>query len=446
MSPDPLAIATPLFTGVAALHLGVFVCADTALTALGPMRLSALATHAKPRYRKHLERAARLQVTVQARYLAWRALSLCVTAGSTVLWLRQLDLPPSSLAASAFGALLVLAVIVELSASLGRRAVDTLLPPLLICLRPYELVIAPLAFLTGGFTYLLKWRRTTDPKVTEAEVELIVDQGERAGTIEQGDAELIRNVLEFSDRIARDAMVPRTKVVAIKVDTPFEDWLQTVTESGHSRYPVYEHDMDDVFGLVYAKDLFPVVTSSWRAPPISTDDPDGTPSQRSAQLLDIVREPVKFVSETTPLPDLLRAMRHDRQHLAVVVDEFGGTSGIVTLEDVLEEIVGDIQDEYDQEEAPIVDLGQGRLIVNASVLVSELSAYLGQNLDPEQKYDSLAGMLTEKTGSVPTEGTTVMLQGLRFIVRASDEKHIESVEIVRGISQDDPLSSRRAAS
>jgi putative hemolysin len=392
--------------------------------------------------------------TVQARYLAGLVVSLCVAAGGMTRWLDGLGLDTTTYLACAGCAILLIAIIVELSASIGRRAADWFVPVALVVLWPYEILIAPLAFLTGGFTYALKWRRKADPKIIEAEVELMVDQGERAGLIEHKEAELMRNVIEFSDLVTRTAMIPRKKVVAIQIDTPFDEVLRTVTETGHSRYPVYRSDLDDIFGLLYAKDLFRVVKKSWRPPPpdsgtqpndSSPDDVNGHIAQPVGRLHDIVREPVKFVSESTPLQALLTEMRQDAQHLAVVVDEFGGTSGVVTLEDVLEEIVGDIQDEYDQEEVPIVDLGEGRLIANASVLVSELSAYLGQELDPDAKYDSLAGMLIETTGSVPDEGTTVLLFGMRFIIRESDQKHIETVEIVRS-RLSDTSGSHRAAS
>ncbi len=439
--------------GVAALHAGVFACADTALTSLSDTRLAALAQEASPRMKRPLQRVTEERDVVQARYRAGRVVSLCLAAGSVAVWLeakRQTGLDLVTHLSMAAVVVLALAIIVELSASLGRRAADWVLPLQLLALRPYELVMAPLAFLTGGFTYVLKWRGKTDPRVAETEVELMVEEGERAGYIEEGDAELIRNVLDFGDLTTRDAMVPRKKVIAIPIDTPIEKVLQIVTESGHSRYPVYRDDIDDIFGLLYAKDLFRVVKQSWRPPSAEpaadSEPPADTPSQRTARLLDIVRQEVKFVSESQPLTSLLREMRQDRQHMAIVVDEFGGTSGIVTLEDVLEEIVGDIRDEYDVEEAPIMDVGKGRLIANASVLVSDLSAYLGQDLDPEEKYDSLAGMITDKVGSVPAEGTTVVMLGMRFIVRESDEKHIETVEIVRGRNLADNSGPHRAAS
>ena len=456
LSADPSLITPVIIAGVAALHAGVFACADTALTSLGSARLSALAKEGKARTKGALERAVKNRATIQARYLAGRVVSLCIAAGSAAYALDRLRLEATLTIAVAAGALLALAIIIELSASLGRRAADWVTPVCLFMLWPYEIVLAPLGFLTGGFTFLFKWTSKTDPKVTETEVEMMVAQQERAGNIEQEDAELIRNVLEFSDLSARDAMVPRTKVVAIKLDTPLEAVLKTVTDTGHSRYPVYEEDLDHIVGLLHAKDLFRVIKRSWR-PPAPRDsseesggpdsDPSGedTPSQRMARLYDIVRSPVKEALQSQPLTILLREMRNDRQHLAIVVDEFGGTSGIVTLEDILEEIVGDIQDEYDQEAVPIMDMGHGRLIAQASVLVSELSSYLGQDLDPDAKYDSLGGMLTDKIGSVPDEGTTVSLFGMRFIVRESDEKHIETVEIARTGSLADTSGSHRAA-
>jgi CBS domain containing-hemolysin-like protein len=446
LSADPLPLSPPLIAaGVAALHAGLFACADTALTSLSAARLAALAKEATPRTKHNLDRAVADRPTIQARYLAGRVVSLCIAAGGMGIWLSSLHLDALLNAACAGSAILLMAIIIELAASLGRRAADSFVPLALLALWPYEMLVAPIAFLTGGFTYALKWGALNDPKITEAEVEIIVEQGEADGTIEHKDAELMRNVLDFSDLVARDAMIPRKKVIGIKSDTPLDEVLLTVTESGHSRYPVYRHDLDDIFGLLYAKDLFRIVRRSWRPPPANGAEDGKPPSQRSARMLDIVREPVKFVSESQPLPTLLQQMRQDRQHIAVVVDEYGGTSGVVTLEDVLEEIVGDIQDEYDHEEVPIVDLGQGRLIANASVLVSELSAYLGQELDPEERYDSLAGMLTEKIGSVPPEGTTVIMFGMRFIIRESDEKHIETVEIVRG-RRADTSGAHRAAS
>ena len=329
----------------------------------------------------------------------------------------------------------------------GRRGADSLVPILLLVLRPLELLLAPLALFTqlvGRFATPF-WR--PNPRVTEAEVEIMVDHGEQSGVLEEEHAELLRNVLEFEDLCARDAMIPRSRVTAIKVDTPIAAVLRTITETGHSRYPVYREEIDDVFGLIYAKDLFRVVGDSWRPPPV-----DGEPLARSVsratRLLDIVRQPIRVVSESQPLSVILKEMRQQREHLAIVVDEFGGFAGIVTLEDILEEIVGDIRDESDALDAPIVETIEGLLDVDASILVQELSAYLGVTLDPNEQHDTLGGLLVDTLGQVPTRGTTVTLEGVRFVVRESDEKHIVRVQIVRPprlISSEEqpPASSQR---
>jgi CBS domain containing-hemolysin-like protein len=230
---------------------------------------------------------------------------------------------------------------------------------------------------------------------------------------------MIRNVLEFQDRNAKDVMIPRSRVEAIEVSTPLDKVLQVVTESGHSRYPVYRGELDNVMGLLYAKDLFKVLEEH---------------RLKKTSLREIVRSPANFVAESQPLATLLKEMRGRREHLAIVVDEFGGVSGIVTLEDVLEEIVGDIRDEHDeQEQPPIQDLGDGRLMADAQMVsVRDLSTYLGEETPPDGDH-TLEGMLTEHLGKIPEAGTAVSKYGLRFIVRDCDEKHIGKVEIVRPV-------------
>lgn len=411
---------------------GLFACADTALTSLGAARLGALAQEAAPRYRRTLERAVERRSTLQSRYLAWRVLCVGAAAGSFVLWLVPLGLDLSRLIALAVGAILLLNIVIESCCEIGRRTADWVMPIFSLVLIPLELLIAPLAFLSSGFARLVKFRQNNDHSVTETEVEIMVDMRERSGALGQQPAELIRNVLEFSELTARDAMIPRKRMTAIKLDTPFERVLQIVTETGHSRYPVYQEDLDDILGLLYVKDLFRVLKRSWRPPSATVDGAANiTPSQNEARILDSVRAQVKYASETQSLTTLLAEMRQDRQHMAIVVDEYGGTSGIVTLEDLLEEIVGDIQDEFDLEEAPIVHDATGRLIADAAVPISDLSAYLGSELDPDGQYESLAGMLTDKVGEVPSKGTAINVDGMRFIIEESDEKHISKVVIVR---------------
>jgi CBS domain containing-hemolysin-like protein len=308
----------------------------------------------------------------------------------------------------------------EVTTTLARKHADHVAPMAARYLRPLEVAMFPLALPLGWLGSIIARQDVVgdppDPRLAEAEVENLIEEGERNGVLDPEPAEMIRNVLEFQDRTAKDVMVPRSRVEAIDVSMPIEKVLLLVSESGHSRYPVYREQIDNIVGLLYAKDLFKQLEE--RRP-------------KNVLLRDIVRTPANFAAESQPLSSLLKEMRSRRQHLAIVVDEFGGVSGIVTLEDVLEEIVGDIRDEHDVEEAPpIQDLGNGRILADAAVSLRELSAYLGPDMPDDDSY-TLEGMITEHLGKIPEKGTSLNKFGMRFIVQDCDEQHIGRVEIIR---------------
>jgi CBS domain containing-hemolysin-like protein len=415
MDSVPLAplVAAILTTVAGALFAG----ADTALTSLSSTRLAALIEQSTGSRRGAYERIQRDETTMRARYLIGRIVCNVATAVSLVVAFEPLG-------ASAPWVGLVTAVVAsgffsELSTTLGKVHADRAAAFAALWLRPLELAVTPLASPLGWAASLVRKRgavRPPDPRVAEAEVEIMVDEVEKSGLFGREPAEMIRNVLDFADRTVRDVMVPRGSVDALELSTPIDQVLETVSEGGHSRYPVYREQLDNVVGLLYAKDLFKAIEAR---------RPKGT------TLRDVIRSPANFVAESQPLSSMLREMRAKRQHLAIVVDELGGLSGIVTLEDVLEEIVGDIRDEHDPGEAPIQDLGDGRLVADAGVTMSDLSAYLGTSLPDAPEHDSLEGMLTAHLGHVPEVGTAISKFGLRFIVRDSDDKHIGKVEISR---------------
>jgi len=431
LSADPLPITEPLIAAcIATLSAALFSGVGTALTSVSTARLGALSKESQKRFAAGLARAAKRHDDVNGRYLTGRIVSVAVAVSAYTLWLDSLAESARITITLAGAGLLALGAVLHGAAAVGGRASDRVLVRGLFLMRPFELLMAPVALLMHSFTLLFpKVKARPDPAVTETEVELMIDQRELAGQIEHEPAELIRNVLEFSEMAARDVMVPRKHVTAIRLGTPLDKVVQIITKTGHSRYPVYRDNIDDVFGLLYAKDLFQLLSRSWRPPPPGAD----TPSLRAAQLMPIVREPIRIVSEASPLSVMLREMRVEREHLAVVVDEFGAFIGVLTLEDILEEIVGDIQDEHDAEKSPIVEVSPGRLLADAAMPLEELSEYLGEALESGGQYDTLGGMLTDKLGSVPEVGTEIGAFGLHFIVRESDAKHIAKVEIVVGM-------------
>jgi len=431
-SAEPL--LGPLWGAFAAAIVGaLFACADTALTSLSPARLGALARESAEPARASLERAVRRRKPLQARYTAGRLLFLGASVALFTWWLVAWDTTYLTRLASALAAVLALGTLLQGATAVGRRNADRVVSLAVRYLWPFEwlLLVAPVATVTRDLSSFFFRNREPerDPRISETEVEMMLDEGERSGLLPQGPAEMMRNVLDFSELTARDAMVPRTRAVAIELSTPFEEVLDLVRETGHSRYPVYRGNPDEVVGLLYAKDLFRVLGAWPQRSARGSADEQHLPLP--ATVADIIRRPSQLVYESQPLSSVLKEMRQSRQHLAVVVNEFGATIGIVTLEDVLEEIVGDIQDELDTDEAPIVELGDGSLLADAAVLLSDLSAYLGTEIDPEGQFDSLGGMLTEQLGHVPQVGTTIAAYGMRFVVRDADEKRVARVEIIR---------------
>jgi len=405
---------------VSAVVGALFAAADTALTSLSGPRLTALIDQAEGADKKAFERIRTADTKLRSRYLLGRIVSATATAIITLLVL----LPRISFGASwiAFGiTVAITGTLYEVSTTLARKYADLVAPMAARYLRPLEIAMFPLAIPLGWLGSAIASKDVVieppDSRLAEAEVENLVEEGERSGLLDPEPAEMIRNVLEFQDRTAKDVMVPRSRVEAIDVSMPIEKVLLLVSESGHSRYPVYREQIDNIVGLLYAKDLFKQLEE--RRP-------------KKVALRDIVRSPANFVAESQPLSSLLKEMRSRRQHLAIVVDEFGGVSGIVTLEDLLEEIVGDIRDEHDVEEAPpIQDLGNGRIVADAAVSLRELAAYLGADMPTEDESHTLEGMITEHLGKIPEKGTSLSKFGMRFIVQDCDEQHIGRVEIIR---------------
>ncbi|HET8723118.1 MAG TPA: hemolysin family protein [Anaeromyxobacteraceae bacterium] len=264
------------------------------------------------------------------------------------------------------------------------------------------------------------------PAVTSEEIEYIIEMGTREGVLDEVKEELLNSVLEFADRVVKEIMVPRTRMVAIDRDAPREEIVRIVAENPYSRMPVYDGSVDNVVGVLMVRDA--VLELGRGTGPFPWDR---------------VLKPAFFVPEQMKVSRLLKEMQRRKTHLAVVVDEFGGTSGVVTLEDVLEEIVGEIQDEADAESAPVKSVGQGVWIADAAVPLRELEEYVDRDagVEPgrpgllrfpeEGDYETLGGFVTASAGRVPPVGAHVEHGGFRFTVRGADERRVTRVEIAR---------------
>jgi putative hemolysin len=420
-----------------AVIAALFGTASAAVSALSTARKAALRETLAGPNRAALDRYMARGQEVESRWLVLRVLGI---ASSALLIGRQL---PGGLdgwlsVIAALCALAAYGVPVEILKALVLRSPERSAVLLLRYLRPIELLAVPIARPLSMIGKLVVGRPGSRPKsepppprVTETEVEIIVNEGEQNGSLDHEQSEMIRNVLDFKSLTAGEVMVPRTRVKAIDLDTPPAELLSLIQEAGHSRYPVYKQRVDSVVGILHAKDLLGYVAEH------------GTLDGLSLQKL--LRTPVAFVPDMQSASSVLKDMRAGRHHLAIVVDEFGSVLGIVTLEDLVEEIVGDIRDEYDVEEPAIVELEDGRLLVDASISISDLSRYLGAELPESSDYHSLGGFIVDRLGRVPRIGAKLGALGLEFVVRDADDRHVAKVEIVRAPGGASSRSSISAA-
>jgi len=235
--------------------------------------------------------------------------------------------------------------------------------------------------------------------VDRAELRGLVDYLERRNGIEPGERDMVRSVFELGDTIVREVMVPRTDMVFIEADKTVEQALSLALRSGFSRIPVVGENEDDVVGIAYLKDIV-----AW-----SHEHPGAEATEKVATVM----RPASYVPDSKPVDELLRQMQAQRNHVAIVIDEYGGTAGLVTIEDILEEIVGEITDEYDNEQPPVEWLSGGSARVTARLSATELGELFGVNLEDED-VETVAGLLAHALGRVPIAGSTATMHGLRL--------------------------------
>ncbi|MBQ6380510.1 MAG: HlyC/CorC family transporter [Clostridia bacterium] len=274
-------------------------------------------------------------------------------------------------------------------------------------------VVKLLSVSANGVVRLLGMNPNADEEtVTEEEILMMVDVGEEKGVIEEAQSEMVSNIFEFDDVTAGELMVHRTEIVAVEMQDSIEEVLTLATESGRSRIAVYEDDIDSIKGVIYVKDLIPYV---------------GKAVPKSVTIKKMIR-PALFVPESKKADDLFEDMCKSRIQIAVVVDEYGGTAGIITLEDLVESIVGDIQDEYDDEEADVEKVDEGIYNFEGDCDIEDAEDSLGIEL-PIEDYDTLAGFVLEQLGDIPDVGDKFDYKNLTFTVTEMDENKIEKIRV-----------------
>jgi putative hemolysin len=406
----------------------VFSALSAGLGSLGEARLRAV-SEAGGRLGPLAQRTLDHGNEIRSRLLVARVTCLTVAAA-----LSTIDSPAFPWLGSAWavvGVALAYAASATLASAIAVRRAPEAMLRLYGFLRPFEIlvmpVVVPLVLIDRAVERLLPGPRdSVSPyaeRIAELAVEHVLEQGEEEGSIAEEQAQLLWNVLEFKNTVAREVMVPRTQIIAFDIETDIEVVLASIIEHGHSRYPVYVKAIDQVEGVLYAKDLFRAFREDQTL--------DGI------RLSDVVRRPAIFVPEGQKIGTLLREMQARRSHMAVVADEFGGVSGLVTLEDIVEEIVGEIQDEHDAEEPMIRAIGDGRFEAQAGISLYDLEEYLGEPLHHQQgDYDSLGGLVVQLAGRVPSPGESVRAGRFELSVLEGDDRRVAKIEIALSEASD----------
>lgn len=249
---------------------------------------------------------------------------------------------------------------------------------------------------------------------SEEEIRLLLAHGQKSGVIDATEYRLIENIFDFTETSVKEIMVPRTGVFALDLDKPFEENLKDAVESGYTRIPVFKEDIDHIVGILYMKDILRLEDKT-----------------KEVRLESILRA-VHFTPETTSISRLMQNFMQQRFHMAVVIDEFGGTSGILTLENILEKIVGQIQDEYDEEKSDVESQSDGSFLVASKIRVEEFNRAFQANIPQDQDYETLGGFLNDQAGHIPHMGEEIRYGNLTFKVTRKSPKQVQQVRVIPG--------------
>lgn len=434
MDPDPANILITLFF---LLLTALFQLCDEAFTAIGEARIRELEEEGNRRarsIRRMLQRqqrfTSRIRITTMFGGIGLAFCMMRLFYKPVFLWVRD------GIARYVGGAttLLTVYLLMAVASTFVFGFVCCILPRRLVSRHPEKAALTlvpifavfyhlsyPLYGLCAFFAYpFIRFAgvklHEDDEAVTEEDIREMMDMGEEIGAIEGIQKDMVNNIFEFDDITAAEIMTPRIDVTAVDVEDALPDALKLAVENGYSRLPVYEEDIDHVIGILYIKDLLPYV---------------GRNLPKNVTIRSLLRD-THFVPDTKKCDELFEEMNQKHLQMAIVVDEYGGVAGIVTVEDLLESIVGNMQDEFDNEEEEITQLDEDSFEVDGTLSVNELEELLDTEL-PEGDYDTVAGFVLDQLGHIPEEGeaAAVQFENLTFTVKEMDDLRIENILIER---------------
>ncbi len=416
---------------------GFFVAGEIALVSIRRSRVEQLVDEGRPgarRVRRLLDEPGRFLAVSQLGLTVIGFFASAYAAVSLVKSLRDLIAPivgdsAQGIALVIVTVLLALFTIVfaelvpkTLALANAERVAIALSLPIEFLARALSPLIALLTGITSTIARVFGANVSNEAQITAEELRLIVERGGEQGVLEAEEEQMINAVIELGSRRVHEVMVPRIAMATIQATATFDEAIETIVEHGHSRIPVYDESVDEILGILYAKDLLPFLRES------AGPRPD---------LRTLLRTPV-YIPESMTVDDLLHEFQRRKVHIAIVLDEYGGTAGLVTIEDLLEEIVGEIQDEYDVEEPMVVRLSDDEARLDGRASVDDLAELFDTNLglEDEDEYDTVGGLIYHRIGGVPTPGDRVEVDGLTLTVESTDGRRVGKVLAVRRRDED----------
>lgn len=294
-------------------------------------------------------------------------------------------------------------------------------------LHVFYLIFRPFIVMLNGFAngllrmFGINAIGSHDTAHTSEELQYLLEQGKESGALNLNEHELIKNVFDFNERVVKHIMVPRTKIIGIEQNTDPLELIEIIIKEGYSRMPIYDETIDKIIGVIHAKDILPLLAH-----------------KKELVLKDIIRKPF-LIPETKKINDLLAEFQLRRMQIAIVLDEFGGTAGMVTLEDVVEELVGEIQDEYDEEKPLVEKVSEFEFIVNASSTIYDVNEYLPHDLPEDKDYDTVGGLVGALFGKIPEVGESKEFYGYNVTVLKKSEQNVESIKMELVINPEDAI-------
>jgi putative hemolysin len=421
---------------------GFFVGAEIAFVAVRRTRLDELAEagdRRAKRAQKLMRDPGRFLAVIQVAITFLGALASAVAAVSIVTVVAEplRGIAPLADYADTIALLLVTFIVSVVSIVLGElipkgfalanpdRIALAVSGPITLFAKIVSPLVAVLVLLTKIISKPFGIDPTRSPELSAAEIRLIVEQGSQQGVLEAEEEQMISAVMSLSDSKLHEVMVPRIDIAAIDQEASFDDAVTLVLTEGHSRTPLYKESVDHIVGILYAKDLLRIIAA-------------GGPRPR---LRDIMR-PALFVPESQAVDDLLNELQRRRVHMAIVLDEYGGTAGLVTIEDLLEEIVGEIQDEFDEEEPMKVIVREGEAILDGRADIDEMGELVDPalELEDDEEYDTVGGFVYHRIGRVPVVGDTVAVDPFKITVIKVIGRRVGKVRVTWDVGVGKPVA------